>query len=257
MNVGVQMFTLRRFTQNEADLVATLERLADIGFESIQISAFGPIAIDDVASHCRAANIGVTATHTPWPRLLEDLPAVIEEHVQLDCRHTAVGMIPPAEYLSLEGLQNFLREGEVIARTLSKAGITFSYHHHHHEFRWFDGKPWLEHLCEQAPALGIGIELDTHWIVAGGGDPVAWIERVGDNMPLLHLKDFSINEQNRRTFAAIGQGNLNWSNILDTASKHPIEHYFIEQDDCYGEDEFHCLQQSYDFLTQFEASRDH
>ena len=45
MNVGVQMFTLRRFTQNEADLVATLERLADIGFESIQMSAFGPMPL--------------------------------------------------------------------------------------------------------------------------------------------------------------------------------------------------------------------
>jgi len=69
-------------------------------------------------------------------------------------------------------------------------------------------------------------------------------------MPLLHLKDFVINDQNRRAFAAIGQGNLNWTEILSAAARWPIEHYFVEQDDCYGEDEFLCLQQSYDFLAQ-------
>jgi len=250
MTLGVQMFTLRRFTQKEATLAPALARIAEIGYSAIQVSAFGPIPIKTVRRHCDSVGLKVTATHTPWQRLLEETPTVIQEHESLDCRHTAVGMIPPADYLSLAGLAQFLREAEGVARALSDAGITFSYHHHNHEFRWFEGKPWLEHLRLQAPALGIGIELDTHWVVAGGGDPADWIDRVGDNMPLLHLKDFVINDQNRRAFAAIGQGNLNWTEILSAAARWPIEHYFVEQDDCYGEDEFLCLQQSYDFLAQ-------
>ena len=62
------------------------------------------------------------------------------------------------------------------------------------------------------------------------------------------LKDFKINEEYKRRFAAIGDGNMNWKAILDTAARYPIEYYFVEQDSCYGADEFDCLRRSYDFL---------
>jgi len=254
IDLGVQMFTLRRYTQTEAELVPALAQLHEIGFRSIQVSAFGDIPVQRTAQHCRDLGINVRATHTPWPRLLTDLAKVIEEHHVLGCEHTAVGMIPPADYLSLAGLEQFLTEGEQVAKALAAEGISFSYHHHHHEFQWFDGLPWLEHLRLAAPARGIGIELDTHWVAAGGADPAEWVSRVGDNMPLLHLKDFRLNDQNRRCFAALGQGNLNWHAILGAAAAHNVPHYFVEQDDCYGEDEFHCLKQSYDFIKNFGVS---
>ncbi len=251
IDLGVQMFTLRRYTQTEAELVPALTQLHDIGYRSIQVSAFGAIPVQRTAQHCQDLGINVRATHTPWPRLLTDLASVIDEHHVLGCQHTAVGMIPPADYLSLAGLKQFLIEGEQVARALATEGISFSYHHHHHEFQWFDGWPWLEHLRLAAPARGIGIELDTHWVAAGGADPAEWVTRVGGNMPLLHLKDYRLNDQNRRCFAALGQGNLNWRAILEAAADQNILHYFVEQDDCYGEDEFQCLKQSYDFINNF------
>jgi sugar phosphate isomerase/epimerase len=93
-------------------------------------------------------------------------------------------------------------------------------------------------------------ELDTHWIVAGGADPVQWIHRVGDRQPLLHLKDFRITAEYKRQFAAVGDGNLNWKAILNAAGEHSIDYYLIEQDSCYGEDEFACLERSYRYLSE-------
>jgi len=98
------------------------------------------------------------------------------------------------------------------------------------------------HIPVKIPIL---MELDNHWIVAGDGDPVPWIHLCGDRMPLLHLKDFSVNGEFRPNFAAIGEGNMNWSAILQAAEQHPIDYYFIEQDNCYGEDEFACLERNY------------
>ena len=170
IDLGVQMFTLRRYTQTEAELVPALAQLHEIGYRSIQVSAFGDIPVQRTAQHCQELGINVRATHTPWPRLLTDLAKVIEEHHVLGCQHTAVGMIPPADYLSLAGLEQFLTEGEQVAKALAAEGISFSYHHHHHEFQWFDGLPWLEHLRLAAPARGIGIELDTHWVAAGAAN---------------------------------------------------------------------------------------
>lgn len=246
--LGVQMFTLRKYTQNAEDLNQALEKVADIGYRSIQVSAFGDIPAGTVAELCDAHGLEIGGTHVGWDRFRNDLDAVIEEHQLWNCRHSAIGMIPPDTYLSMEGLSQFLSELEPVAAKLAEHGIDFSYHNHAHEFVHFDGKPWLQHLLEQAPAEMLKMELDTHWVVAGGGDPVPWIHRCGDRMPLLHLKDFRLNADYKRNFAAIGDGNMNWSAILEAAAQHPINYYFIEQDSCYGEDEFACLKRSFDFL---------
>ncbi len=248
--LGVQMFTLRQYTQNAQDLNEALGKVRAIGYDAVQVSAFGDIPPSEVASLCTHHGLEIGGTHVSWDRFRNDLAAVIEEHVLWDCKHTAVGMIPPADYLSLQGLQTFLDELKPIAAALTQAGIDFSYHHHSHEFLHFDDQPWLGHLINQAPSELLKIELDTHWVVAGGGDPVDWINRVGHRMPLLHLKDFTVNDSFKRIFAPVGKGNMNWPVILAAAAKHPIEYYFVEQDNCYGENEFDCLRESFDFLQR-------
>lgn len=248
--LGVQMFTLRRFTQTPEDLDRALKKVRDIGYKSIQVSAFGNVSPEQTAELCARYDLTIGGTHVPWPRFLEDLDTVISEHELWQCRHTAVGMIPPAEYLSLAGLLRFQDELQPIAQSLNAHGMTFSYHHHAHEFLHFDGKPWIRHLLESIPAAELKMELDTHWVVAGGADPVALIHECGSRMPLLHLKDFVVNHEYKRNFAPIGDGNMNWPAILEAASQYDIDYYFIEQDNCYGEDEFACLERSYDFLAR-------
>lgn len=248
--LGVQMFTLRKYTQTENDLDAALAKVKDIGYQSIQVSAFGDIKPEVIAELCSKHGLAIGGTHVSWDRFRTDIDAVIEEHKLWQCRHTAVGMIPPKEYLSMEGLNKFLDELETVSEQLAAADMTFSYHNHNHEFYQFDGKPWLQHLLDRASSDKLKMELDTHWVVAGGGDPVPWIHECGNRMPLLHLKDFKLSDEYRRQFAAIGQGNMNWDAILDAAAEYPIDYYFIEQDNCYGEDEFECLAKSFDFLNQ-------
>lgn len=249
-DIGVQMFTLRNYTQTEDDLKRTLEKVSDIGYESIQVSAFGKIDPERTRALAEEFSLQIGGTHVGWDRFKADLDDVIAEHKLWKCRHTAVGMIPPQDYLSMDGLTRFLDELAPIATGLAEAGISFSYHHHAHEFLHFEGKPWLAHLFEQAPPEQLNIEIDTHWVVAGGGDPIQWIHNCGQRMPLLHLKDFTLNAEYKRQFAAIGDGNLNWDGILSAAEQYPIDYYFIEQDNCYGEDEFDCLARSFNFLSR-------
>lgn len=252
--LGVQMFTLREFTQNEADLDQALKRVSDIGYKSIQVSAFGDISPSVVAELCSKYGLDIGGTHVSWQRYREDTAEVINDHKLWKCQHTAVGMIPPDPYLSLAGMDQFLTELTPVLAELRAAGISFSYHNHSHEFFQFDGTPWLEHLRKAPEARDLNAELDVHWIVAGGGDPVEWIHRWGERMPLLHLKDFVVDEKFRRRFAPVGDGNMNWPAILEAASQHPIEYYFVEQDNCYGEDPFVCLERSYKFLRQFDLA---
>ena len=88
-------------------------------------------------------------------------------------------------------------------------------------------------LYEQGSPKHLKAELDTYWVQAGGGDPVAWIRKCAGREPLLHLKDMCVTPSREQRFAEIGEGNLNWPDILKAAEQGGVEYYLVEQDQCY------------------------
>jgi len=84
----------------------------------------------------------------------------------------------------------------------------------------------------------------------GGGDPAAWIRRVKDRMPVVHLKDMAVVTEGwnvQQVMAEIGEGNLNWPEILSACREANVEWYAVEQDVC-QRDPFESLQISYQNL---------
>jgi len=242
--LGAQLYTVRQFCKTLPEIAETLKKVADIGYTAIQISGFGPADAHDVAKVVADTGLTVAGTHTAWPRFLNDLNAVIEEHRLWNCPHPAIGGLPQ-EYRSRQGLDRFLNELVPVAEKLAQAGMTFSYHNHNHELVRFGRKSWLEMLYERADPQHLKAELDTYWIQAGGADPVAWIRRCAGRQPLLHLKDMAITADCQQRFAEIGEGNLNWPDILQAARQSGVEWCLIEQDECYERDPFESLAISY------------
>lgn len=242
--VGAQLFTLREFEKTLPDFAASMKKVAAIGYKTVQVSGVGVKDPKEIVEVTDGEGLEIATTHMGWPRFLNELDAVIEEHQIMKCKHPAVGGLP-GEYFSEEGLKKFIDELAPIAEKLAAAGMDFSYHNHNHEFVKYGGRTWLAALYEDASPEILKAELDTHWVTAGGGDPIAWIQKVSGRMPILHLKDFAVNAQREKLFAEIGEGNLNWKGILPAAEAAGVEYMMVEQDNCYGKDPFECLAISY------------
>jgi len=241
---GAQLYTVRQFTQTIEDVAATLRKVAEIGYTAIQISGFGPVDAKEVAKVVSETGLTVAATHVGWPRFLDDLDAVIEEHQLWGCKHPAIGGLG-AEYRSLEGLAKFKAELPPVAEKLAAEGMDFSYHNHNHELVLCEGKTWLGRLYDEIDPGILKAEIDTYWIQAGGGDPAAWIRKCAGREPLVHFKDMTISPEREQRFAEIGEGNLNWPAILAACVEGGVEYALIEQDDCYDRDPFESLAISY------------
>ena len=52
MKVGAQLYTIRSFGQNERDLGHALEKVAGMGYKTVQLSALGPIDPKVIKSLC-------------------------------------------------------------------------------------------------------------------------------------------------------------------------------------------------------------
>ncbi len=243
--LAAQLFTVRDFTQTVEGLADSIRKVSAIGYTAAQVSAIGPICPADVKKICDDHGIKIANTHIDWQRLKEDIAGVIDEHHLWECKHVAVGSMP-RHFIEagVEGIHQFAKEATEVGRTLYEAGLTFSYHNHSFEFMRYGDKSGLEILFDETDPRYVQAELDTYWIQYGGGDVRAWILRLKDRMPVIHLKDMAMTGWRDQVMTEVGEGNLHWSGILDACQEANVEWYAVEQDICPG-DPFESLALSY------------
>lgn len=249
LRIGAQLYTVRGRTDTAGAVAETFARVRAIGYTGVQVSAFGPVDPAEVARLAGEHGLRIAATHFGWDEFRTDLDRVIDIHRRWECRHAAIGGLPE-EYRGAGGVERFAAELGPIAERLAAAGIDFSYHNHSHELARCGsgaggGRTWLAELYAAVPAQALQAELDVYWLVAGGADPVQWIDDLRDRQSVIHFKDMAVLPDRTQRFAEVGEGNLNWAKIVPACRAAGIEWAFVEQDDCYGQDPFACLATSY------------
>ncbi len=247
--IAAQMYTLREFTKTPTDIAKTLAKVKAIGYEAIQISGFGPCEPAEIAKMLKGEGLACVSTHTSLQRLEDDMDGFIEEHRLWGCKHTAIASMP-SEFHNPDGILAFAAKVNKIGKTLAEAGIVLAYHNHNFEFAKAGGKTWLELIYDNTDPKNLQAEIDTYWVQAGGGDPAEWIRKYAGRLPVLHVKDMIIGLDNKQRFAEIGEGNLNWPAILSASKEAGVEWYCVEQDDCYGRDQFESLKISLENLRE-------
>jgi sugar phosphate isomerase/epimerase len=130
---------------------------------------------------------------------------------------------------------------------LRAAGQVLCYHNHGVELMKCGEGTMLDFIYAKTDPRNLQGELDTYWIQHGGGDPVEWCLRLKGRLPLLHIKDYTVQPDGVPTFASIGAGNLNWPAILGAAEFSGCEWFIVEQDTTPG-DPFDAVRASLDFI---------
>lgn len=248
MELGAQLYTLRKYCQTERDFAISMERVAKIGYKTVQISAIGPIPAPRVREICDANGLRIVLTHTSPDRILWDTEAVIAEHDIMGCKYIGIGSMPE-KYRSPEWLGQFFADFREPAKKIAAAGKLLMYHNHDFEFERIGGTYIMDQLLEGFAPDELGFTLDTYWVQAAGCDVVDWIERLSGRMPCVHLKDLEM-AGGKPYMAPVMEGNLNFPKILEAFGRSPgTEYLLVEQDEC-RESPFVCLQKSYDNLCK-------
>jgi len=147
---------------------------------------------------------------------------------------------------SLQAIHDKAKKMNEIGEKLRKRGCTFLYHNHNWEFERFNGEYALDILLRETDPMLVQTELDTYWIKKGGADPVAYLSKLKNRSPLLHIKDMEAGDE--QFFAEIGEGILDFHAIANVAEQIGVQWMVVEQDES-RRDPFHSLQISYDHLV--------
>jgi sugar phosphate isomerase/epimerase len=248
MKITAQLYNTRDYCKTPDGIEATLRRIKAMGFDVIQISGFGPCDPDLIAGWVRELGLEVCLTHSPWPRMTDatQLKKLIAEHRKLGCKIIGLGSMPGDAYPnSYEGWTRFIIKANKITRQIKDEGLNFSYHNHDFEFEKWNGVTAFDRLIEEVPNMLF--TLDTFWVQAGGASPSKYIRKLEGRIKVVHFKDFRIFNRERQ-FAEIGQGNLDWDEIIPICNSTGILYAAIEQDADWLVDPFQSLAMSREFL---------
>lgn len=236
--LSVQLYTLRE--QLDQDAAGTLQRLAALGFTDVEpfgLAEFGAA----LAPHLAAAGLAAPTSHAslvgvdpaPALRVAADLG------VQL-LIEPAVGEERWGDRDAVAAIAAEL--GEVAARA-ADLGIAVGYHNHWWETRSrIDGVPALEVFAEVLPEA-VRLEVDTYWAAVGGADPVALLQRLGDRVAAIHVKDGPVSRDTAAQLPA-GAGAMPIAELLAAAPQaRPVLEF-----DAYAGDLFDGLAQARSFV---------
>lgn len=229
-NVGAQLYTLRDQMQTPEDIAKTLQQVRAIGYELVQLSGIGAITPKELKKILDDCGLWGCSSHASLDMIFKNTDQLIEELKMFGAVTTAIPHIGE-EYRSAEGYKRLADQANMAGRKLKAAGITLLYHNHSFEFQKYGDKIGLEILYDSADPEFLQGEIDTYWVQHGGADPVDWCRRLKGRMPLVHLKDMAI-VNNQQTMAEIGQGNINFKAVRDACDQSGVTWYMVEQDVC-------------------------
>jgi sugar phosphate isomerase/epimerase len=109
-------------------------------------------------------------------------------------------------------------------------------------------------LIERLDPKGVKFELDVFWASIAGWDPIETMNRLGDRMAQIHLKDkrkgepviYANEATPEEAFKELGNGVIDIPAVIQLAEKYDVAHCHVEQD--HSEDPLVSIEKSMTYL---------
>ncbi len=222
--VALQLYTVRDETAR--DFAGTLRRVAALGYKAVEFAGYGGLSAAQQRDLLAETGLTAASTHVGLDILAHTPDDAIAYCKAIDCRYLVLPGLPN-ERRNPEALRALAPRLDDLGRRCQEQGITFGYHNHDWEFAGHaDGTALLDLLLDATDPALVALELDAYWVSYAGADPVAYLQRRTDRVPLVHLKDMTP----ERTFAEVGDGTLDMGAIIAAARAAGARWYIVEND---------------------------
>lgn len=248
--MGIQVFGLRELLAENPQKV--FKELAAMGIKNIEL--FDPATLNTYVPIINDLGMTTLSTHFlpgyisgKWDTVKKTGMAppegyhfanIVEDCVANDVNYLGIAIMMPEERQSLDDYKRFAELTNQHAEISKKAGVQLYYHNHSFEFEPTDGAiPFDEMLKVFDPDL-VKIELDVFWATIAHNDPLSWIEKLGDQLLFLHMKDlkadtpldYSVFDVDNAAFLEIGDGTIDFEKVMKACKEAGVQYAFLDQD---------------------------
>jgi sugar phosphate isomerase/epimerase len=285
--VGFQVWSIAKFL--EQDLDGNLDLISRISYKELEL--YGPYpfssdkdkegwkAVTSMLPFSQSGYFGRTAKEfkslldskglrTPAMHVgLDTLRHKLEETAEaahvLGQQYAGIAALPEEERRTMDDYKRIADDFNSIGEKAKRLDIRFYYHNHGYGLQPVDGVVPFDIILERTDPALVFFEMDIFWTVAGGADPLKYLDAHPGRFKLMHIKDmkekvkFSGDGGDPRQWVELfpyitdaGSGVLDLPAILSSAQRSGLEHFIVENDVI--TDPKASLEKSYKYVSEAE-----
>jgi sugar phosphate isomerase/epimerase len=224
--IGLQLYTVRELFA--ADPVATLEKVARIGYREVEYGGGGYDSMDHKLLRATMDRLGLKSPsiHIGYDALLDKFDACVAMAKTLGA-DTIILPHMADKHRSADAWTAALTNINRFGAQLKAAGLGFAYHNHDFEFTVKpDGISLFDRLVKGTDPALVKIELDLYWAIHAGEDAQTLIKGLAGRIYAYHVKDMTAD----RKMTSVGLGTIDFASLFKLNALAGVRHFYVEND---------------------------
>lgn len=248
--VAVQLYSVR---DNMAeDFEGTLRKVKELGYEGVEFAGLFDKSADEVKTLVDEIGLTPISAHVPYADMADNAEKVLSDYVKIGCKFVVIPYMTEEYRPGAEKFDELIENIKIIGAKAKELGMTLLYHNHDFEFVKIGDEYGLDVLYASVDEDIFKTEIDTCWVNVGGENPAEYILKYSGRSPVVHLKDFVINGEQKGSlykligideeettenseegfaFRPVGYGCQDFKAILEASEKAGAEWVVVEQDE--------------------------
>lgn len=135
-----------------------------------------------------------------------------------------------------------------IGEQVKPSGLGFAYHNHNFEFEDYGGFNGYDIILKETDPSLVKLQLDMYWAVhSSPKSPTELIAQDPSRFVMWHIKDM---DKVTRDYSELGNGSIDYHEVLSTASQQGLEYYYIEQGGNYATNSMKSVEDSAQYFKK-------
>ncbi len=237
--MGYQLFSIRdEMAKNPLD---TLRYLKGLGYRDFELYGFDEekgtyygYPATELKQILDDLGLTISSGHYGFSPYLKKSDEALERFVdqciiaaqKLGSKYIVWPWIAP-EQRTIDNFKVMAKKLNHIGERVTKAGLGFAYHNHGFEFLEQNGENGFDIIVNDTDVDLVKLQIDMYWVMHSSKfTPKELVQKQPGRYTMWHIKDM---DKVSRDYTELGNGSLNYRELLPDPQESGLEHYFIEQ----------------------------
>lgn len=237
--LGYQLFSVNQ--EMNDDPINTLKALKAMGYQDFEIYGFDDkkvtyygIEANEFKRQLDDLELSITSGHYGFASYLsqpeDELKRFVDQCIAgakaLGAPYITWPWIAP-EQRNLETFKLMAGKLNSIGEQIKAAGLGFAYHNHGFEFEEHEGGIGYDIILKDTDPDLVKLQIDMYWVMHSSKlTPKEWIAKQPGRFVMWHIKDM---DKVTRDYTELGNGSINYEEIMPDPTSSGLEYYYIEQ----------------------------
>jgi sugar phosphate isomerase/epimerase len=258
--MGLQLYTVNNDMNKDA--IGTLKAAAKMGYEDFETFGFNGekqtfygYKSSDFKKILDDLQITASSGHYEFSPYLHKSDAELKRHVDqyiqgaqaLNMKYITWPWLSP-EQRTMDNFKLMANKLNLIGEQVNAAGLGFAYHNHGFEFEDHDGQNGFEIILNETDSSLVKLEMDMYWVMHSSKlTPKELVKNHPNRYVIWHLKDM---DKVTRDYTELGNGSINYKEILPDPVESGLEFYYIEQGGNFAHSPMKSIADSADYFKK-------